>query len=88
VDSVERRLVYARQLLGPQVTRKQVLGWIRDGREDAMLTAGQRRRKQRKRGGTRRAQTPRPREDSTPAAPPPELLPTKVEVYGQTWELP
>jgi hypothetical protein len=88
MDSVERRLVYARQMLGTQVTREQVLGWIRDGTEDARMTPGQRRRKQRKRGGTRRAQTPRPREAAPEPEAVPELLPGTVEVFGQRWELP
>jgi hypothetical protein len=54
MDNLQRRLMYARQRFGPQVSRDQVLAWITDGTEDAMLAPGQRRRIRHKRGSEHR----------------------------------
>jgi hypothetical protein len=67
-------------------TTADVLALIKAGRENDGLTSGQRKRKRLKRGGTRRAQAPRPQEDRAPAAAPTERL--TVEVFGQRWEIP
>lgn len=81
MDNVERQARYGGG------TTADVLALIKVGQENDGLTPGQRKRKKLKRGGTRRAQTPRPKQDSPRAETPPER-PTVVEVYGQRWELP
>lgn len=81
MDNVERQVRYGGG------TTADVLALIKAGQENASLTPGQRKRKRLKRGGTRRAQTPRPREASAPEAATPER-PAVVEVYGQRWEIP
>jgi hypothetical protein len=95
MDNVERQVRYA-----GGGTAADVLALIRDGRENENLTPAQRRRKRLKRGGTRRAQTPRPQE-TIPATPSPGKSgrfqgvgladptgPQVVEVFGQRWEIP
>jgi hypothetical protein len=81
MDNVERQVRYGGG------TTADVLKLIKSGAENDGLTPGQRKRKRLKRGGTRRAQTPRPREVSAPEAEAPEQ-PAVVEVFGQRWELP
>ena len=82
MDNLERQVKY-----GGGGTMADALKLIKEGREDDGLTPAQRRRKRLKRGGTRRAQTPRPHEDTLPAAVHPQR-PEVVEVYGQRWEIP
>lgn len=81
MDNVERQVRYGGG------TTADVLALIKSGQENDGLTPGQRKRKRLKRGGTRRAQTPRPREASALETAPPER-PAVVEVYGQRWEIP
>jgi hypothetical protein len=81
VDNVERQVRYGGG------TTADVLALIKSGAENDGLTPGQRRRKKLKRGGTRRAQTPRPQEVSAPEAATSEQ-PAVVEVFGQRWEIP
>lgn len=81
MDNIERQARYGGG------TTADVLALIKSGQENDGLTSGQRKRKRLKRGGTRRAQTPRPQEVGTPEAATPQQ-PAVVEVYGQRWELP
>jgi hypothetical protein len=51
MDTLSRRLRYARQRYGTGFTSEQLMFMIRDGTENTLLTPGQRRRVRHKRGG-------------------------------------